>query len=32
MGDLFDSKKSYPVQTAEFAVAQEIDHEPACNW
>ena len=25
-------KKSHPVQTAEFAVAQVIDHESACNW
>ena len=25
-------KKSHPVQTAEFAVTQEIDHEPAFNW
>ena len=25
-------KKSHPVQTTEFAVAQGIDHEPAFNW
>ena len=25
-------KESHPVQTAEYAVAQGIDHEPALNW
>ena len=25
-------KESHPVQTAEFAVVQGIDHEPAFNW
>ena len=25
-------KESHPVQTAEFAVAQGIDHEPAFDW
>ena len=27
-----ESKESHPVQKAEFAVAQRIDHEPAFNW
>ena len=25
-------KDSHPVQTVEFAVAQQIDHEPSLNW
>ena len=25
-------KESHPVETAEYSVAQEIDHEPAFNW
>ena len=25
-------KESHLVQTAEFAVAQDIDYEPAFNW
>ena len=25
-------KETHPMQTAEFAVAQEIGHEPAFNW
>ena len=25
-------KESHPVQTAEYAVAQGIDHKPAFNW
>ena len=25
-------KESHPMQTVEFAVAQEIDHKPAFNW
>ena len=29
---LSDLKESHPVQTAEFAVAQGINHEPAFNW
>ena len=29
---LHDFKECYPVQTAEYAVAQGIDHEPAFNW
>ena len=29
---LSDLKECYPVQTAEYAVAQELDHEPAFNW
>ena len=29
---LRDFKECYPVQTAEYAVAQGIDHEPAFNW
>jgi len=29
---LSDFKECYPVQTAEYAVAQGIDHEPAFNW
>ena len=32
MGKLCDFKECYPVQTAEYAVAQGIDHEPAFNW
>ena len=26
------TKKSHPVETAEYAVAQEIYHEPTFNW
>ena len=29
---LRDLKESHPVETAEFAVAHAIDHEPAFNW
>ena len=29
---LSELKESYPVQIAEFAVVQGIDHEPAFNW
>ena len=29
---LSDFKECYPVQTAEYAVAQGIDQEPAFNW
>ena len=29
---LSDLKESHPVQTAEYAAAQGIDHEPAFNW
>ena len=29
---LSNLKESHPVQTAEYAVAQGIDHEPAFNW
>lgn len=29
---LSDLKESHPVQVAEYAVAQGIDHEPAFNW
>ena len=29
---LADMKECYPVQTAEYAVAQGIDHEPAFNY
>ena len=29
---LSDLKESYPVEVAEFAVAQGIDHEPAVGW
>ena len=29
---LSDLKESHPVQVAEFATAQKIDHEPAFNW
>jgi uncharacterized protein YxjI len=29
---LSDIKESYPVEIAEYAIAQEIDHEPAFNW
>ena len=29
---LSDLKESHPVQTAEYAIAQGIDHEPAFNW
>jgi len=29
---LSDLKESHPVQAAEYAVAQGIDHEPAFNW
>ena len=25
-------KECYPVQTAEFAVVEGFNHEPACNW
>ena len=29
---LKDLKESHTVETLEYAVAQEIDHEPAFNW
>ena len=29
---MFDLKELHPVQTAEFAIVQGIDHEPAFNW
>ena len=29
---LTELKESHPVQTAEFAIAQGIDNEPAFNW
>ena len=29
---LKDLKESHPVETAEYSIAQEIDHEPAFNW
>ena len=29
---LSDMKESHPIETAEYAVAQEIDREPAFNW
>ena len=29
---LADLKESYPVQVAEYAVAQGLDHEPAFAW
>ena len=29
---LKDMKDSHPIQTAEYAIAQEIDHEPGFNW
>jgi hypothetical protein len=29
--DLSDIKEAYPLQTAEFAVSQELDHEPVFN-
>jgi hypothetical protein len=29
---LSDLKESHHIQTAEYAVAQGIDHEPAFNW
>ena len=32
MEKLSELKESHPVQTAEFAVVQHIDHEPAFNW
>ena len=32
MEQLSDLKELHPVQTAEYAVAQGIDHEPAFNW
>ncbi len=30
--DLKDLKESHPVQTAEYAIATGIDHEPVFNW
>ena len=27
-----DIKESYPVQLAEYAIANRIDHEPAFKW
>ena len=30
--DLRDLKESHPIQTAEYAIAAGIDHEPAFNW
>ena len=29
---LSDLKESYPIQVAEYAMAQGIDHEPAFGW
>ena len=29
---LSDLKECYPVETSEFEVLQELDHEPAFNW
>ena len=29
---LSDLKECYPVETAEYAVLQKLDHEPAFNW
>ena len=29
---LSDLKECYPVESAEYATAQGIDHEPAFNW
>ena len=29
---LSHSKESHQEQTAKFAIAQEIDHKPGCNW
>ena len=29
---LKDLKESHPVETAEYAMAQEIDHDPELNW
>jgi len=29
---LSDLKECYPVETAEYAVLQKIDHEPTFNW
>ena len=29
---LVDIKEAYPVQLAEYAVANGMDHEPAFNW
>ena len=29
---LHDLKESHPVETAKFAIAHGIDHEPAFNW
>ena len=29
---LSDMKESHPIKTAEYSVAQGIDHEPAFNW
>eukprot|EP00804_Cyclotella_cryptica_P021438 CCRYP_005781-RA/>CCRYP_005781-RA protein AED:0.29 eAED:0.29 QI:0/0/0/1/1/1/3/0/397 len=31
-GKLSDLNESHPVQTAEYAVAQGIDHKPSFNW
>jgi hypothetical protein len=30
--NLADLKESHPLETAEYAVTQGIDHEPAFNW
>ncbi len=30
--NLADLKDSHPLETAEYAVTQSIDHEPAFNW
>ncbi len=29
---LVDLKESHPIETAEYAVSKELDHEPAFNW
>jgi hypothetical protein len=30
--NLADLKESHPIETAEYAVTKDIDHEPAFNW
>jgi hypothetical protein len=29
---LSDMKEAYPVQTAEYAIANELDHQPTFAW
>ena len=31
-GNLSDLKESHPLDTAEYAVSQSLEHEPAFNW